>query len=115
MVYLISFLFHSQVKQESLGISTKMFLKVDVESGKIYFKKSKDGPEDKYYVHNKSKASCCSLVSLPCTISRVVAQWMAVGWSTTLVQTEITNEINDCQTVYPTDFVDPLISPLVSP
>ncbi|KAM4574408.1 phosphatidylinositol 3,4,5-trisphosphate 5-phosphatase 1 isoform 1-T1 [Fundulus diaphanus] len=42
-----------EVKQESLGISTKMVLKVDVESGKLYFKKSKDGPEDKYYVHNK--------------------------------------------------------------
>uniref|UniRef100_A0A8C7YYT6 Inositol polyphosphate-5-phosphatase D n=1 Tax=Oryzias sinensis TaxID=183150 RepID=A0A8C7YYT6_9TELE len=42
-----------QVKQESIGMSTKMFLKVDVESGKLYFKKSKDGPEDKYFVHNK--------------------------------------------------------------
>lgn len=42
-----------EVKQESLGISTKMFLKVDIESGKLYFKKSKDGPEDKYFVHNK--------------------------------------------------------------
>ncbi|XP_043984741.1 phosphatidylinositol 3,4,5-trisphosphate 5-phosphatase 1 isoform X1 [Gambusia affinis] len=42
-----------EVKQESLGISTKMFLKVDVESGKLFFKKSKDGPEDKYFVHNK--------------------------------------------------------------
>ncbi|XP_072246198.1 phosphatidylinositol 3,4,5-trisphosphate 5-phosphatase 1 [Leuresthes tenuis] len=42
-----------EVKQESLGISTKMFLKVDVESGKLYLKKSKDGPEDKYFVHNK--------------------------------------------------------------
>ncbi|KAJ0065255.1 hypothetical protein NL108_006605 [Boleophthalmus pectinirostris] len=42
-----------EVKQESLGIPTKMFLKVDVESGKLFFKKSKDGPEDKYYVHNK--------------------------------------------------------------
>ncbi|XP_029938564.1 phosphatidylinositol 3,4,5-trisphosphate 5-phosphatase 1 [Salarias fasciatus] len=42
-----------EVKQDSLGISTKMFLKVDVESGKLYFKKSKDGPEDKYFVHNK--------------------------------------------------------------
>uniref|UniRef100_A0A673CWR8 phosphatidylinositol-3,4,5-trisphosphate 5-phosphatase n=1 Tax=Sphaeramia orbicularis TaxID=375764 RepID=A0A673CWR8_9TELE len=41
------------VKQESLGISTRMILKVDVESGKLYFKKSKDGPEDKYFVHNK--------------------------------------------------------------
>nr|XP_019936033.1 PREDICTED: phosphatidylinositol 3,4,5-trisphosphate 5-phosphatase 1 [Paralichthys olivaceus] len=42
-----------EVKQESLGISTKMSLKVDVESGKLYFKKSKDGPDDKYFVHNK--------------------------------------------------------------
>ncbi|XP_072294353.1 phosphatidylinositol 3,4,5-trisphosphate 5-phosphatase 1 [Eucyclogobius newberryi] len=42
-----------EVKQESLGISTKIFLKVDVESGKLFYKKSKDGPEDKYYVHNK--------------------------------------------------------------
>uniref|UniRef100_A0A668A7I7 phosphatidylinositol-3,4,5-trisphosphate 5-phosphatase n=1 Tax=Myripristis murdjan TaxID=586833 RepID=A0A668A7I7_9TELE len=42
-----------EVKSESLGISTKMFLKVDVESGKVYFKKSKDGPEDKFFVHNK--------------------------------------------------------------
>ena len=57
MVNLIRFLFHLQVKQESLGISTKMFLKVDVEGGKLYFKKSKDGPEDKYFVHNKSKKS----------------------------------------------------------
>ncbi|XP_053285691.1 phosphatidylinositol 3,4,5-trisphosphate 5-phosphatase 1 [Pleuronectes platessa] len=42
-----------EVKQESLGIPTKMSLKVDVESGKLFFKKSKDGPEDKYFVHNK--------------------------------------------------------------
>uniref|UniRef100_A0AAQ5Y0L2 phosphatidylinositol-3,4,5-trisphosphate 5-phosphatase n=1 Tax=Amphiprion ocellaris TaxID=80972 RepID=A0AAQ5Y0L2_AMPOC len=48
-----SFLFCWQVKQESLAIPTKMFLKVDVEGGKLYFKKSKDGPEDKYFVHNK--------------------------------------------------------------
>lgn len=59
----ISFLFHSQVKQESLGISTKMSLKVDVESGKLYFKKQKDGPEDKYFVHNKSKKSYRSVTS----------------------------------------------------
>lgn len=32
-----------------------MVLKVDIESGKLYIKKSKDGPEDKYFVHNKSK------------------------------------------------------------
>ncbi|XP_008275758.1 phosphatidylinositol 3,4,5-trisphosphate 5-phosphatase 1 isoform X1 [Stegastes partitus] len=42
-----------EVKQESLAIPTKMFLKVDVEGGKLYFKKSKEGPEDKYFVHNK--------------------------------------------------------------
>ncbi|XP_062852571.1 phosphatidylinositol 3,4,5-trisphosphate 5-phosphatase 1 [Trichomycterus rosablanca] len=42
-----------EVKSDTLGISTKMFLKVDVESGKVYFKKTKDGPEDKYFVHNK--------------------------------------------------------------
>ncbi|CAB1323739.1 unnamed protein product, partial [Coregonus sp. 'balchen'] len=42
-----------EVKSELLGLTTKMFLKVDVESGKIYFKKCKDGPEDKYFVHNK--------------------------------------------------------------
>lgn len=47
----------SQVKSELLGLTTKMFLKVDVETGKIYFKKSKDGPEDKYFVHNKSQYS----------------------------------------------------------
>lgn len=51
----VGFLFHSQVKQESLGIPTKMILKVDVEGGKLYLKKSKDGPEDKYFVHNKSE------------------------------------------------------------
>uniref|UniRef100_A0A8C9TA41 phosphatidylinositol-3,4,5-trisphosphate 5-phosphatase n=1 Tax=Scleropages formosus TaxID=113540 RepID=A0A8C9TA41_SCLFO len=42
-----------QVKSDVLGISTKMYIKVDVEGGKVYFKKSKDGPEDKYYMHNK--------------------------------------------------------------
>ncbi|XP_056607110.1 phosphatidylinositol 3,4,5-trisphosphate 5-phosphatase 1 [Triplophysa dalaica] len=42
-----------EVKSESIGISNKMYLKVDVEGGKVYFKKSKDGPEDKYFVHNK--------------------------------------------------------------
>uniref|UniRef100_A0A8D0CWD2 Inositol polyphosphate-5-phosphatase D n=1 Tax=Sander lucioperca TaxID=283035 RepID=A0A8D0CWD2_SANLU len=53
VVYLTCFLFHLQVKQESLAIPTKMFLKVDVESGKLFLKKSKDGPEDKFFVHNK--------------------------------------------------------------
>ncbi|XP_075901230.1 phosphatidylinositol 3,4,5-trisphosphate 5-phosphatase 1 [Nelusetta ayraudi] len=42
-----------EVKQESLGISTKMILKVDVEGGKLYLKKSKDGPDDKFFVHSK--------------------------------------------------------------
>lgn len=40
-----------------------MFLKVDIESGKLYFKKSKDGPEDKYFVHNKSKDLRSSFLS----------------------------------------------------
>ncbi|XP_043820457.1 phosphatidylinositol 3,4,5-trisphosphate 5-phosphatase 1 isoform X1 [Dromiciops gliroides] len=42
-----------EVKAESLGISQKMQLKVDVESGKLIIKKSKDGPEDKFYSHKK--------------------------------------------------------------
>ncbi|CAL8344474.1 phosphatidylinositol 3,4,5-trisphosphate 5-phosphatase 1 isoform X3 [Gadus morhua] len=42
-----------EVKSDSLGISTKLFLKVDVETGRLYFKKSKDGSEDKYYLQNK--------------------------------------------------------------
>ncbi|XP_041913737.1 phosphatidylinositol 3,4,5-trisphosphate 5-phosphatase 1 [Alosa sapidissima] len=42
-----------EVKSESIGLSTKMFLKVDVESGKLFLKKSKDGPEDKYFTHIK--------------------------------------------------------------
>ncbi|XP_051569133.1 phosphatidylinositol 3,4,5-trisphosphate 5-phosphatase 1-like [Myxocyprinus asiaticus] len=42
-----------EVKSDSIGISNKMYLKVDVEGGKVFFKKSKDGPEDKYFVHNK--------------------------------------------------------------
>lgn len=54
-LYYIRFFLGWQVKQESLGIPTKMVLKVDVESGKLYFIKSKDGQEDKYFVHNKSK------------------------------------------------------------
>lgn len=32
-----------------------MHLKVDVESGKLIIKKSKDGSEDKFYSHKKSK------------------------------------------------------------
>lgn len=55
MTNIPSFNLYLQVKQESLGIPTKMILKVDVECGKLYFRKSKDGPEDKYFVHNKSK------------------------------------------------------------
>ncbi|XP_058155855.1 phosphatidylinositol 3,4,5-trisphosphate 5-phosphatase 1 [Dasypus novemcinctus] len=42
-----------EVKAESLGISQKMQLKVDVESGKVIIKKSKDGSEDKFYSHKK--------------------------------------------------------------
>uniref|UniRef100_A0A8P0NDI5 phosphatidylinositol-3,4,5-trisphosphate 5-phosphatase n=2 Tax=Canis lupus familiaris TaxID=9615 RepID=A0A8P0NDI5_CANLF len=42
-----------EVKSESLGIPQKLQLKVDVESGKLIIKKSKDGSEDKFYTHNK--------------------------------------------------------------
>ncbi|XP_049744426.1 phosphatidylinositol 3,4,5-trisphosphate 5-phosphatase 1 isoform X2 [Elephas maximus indicus] len=42
-----------EVKSESLGIPQKVQLKVDVESGKLIIKKSKDGPEDKFYNHKK--------------------------------------------------------------
>ncbi|XP_053453105.1 phosphatidylinositol 3,4,5-trisphosphate 5-phosphatase 1 isoform X1 [Nycticebus coucang] len=42
-----------EVKSESLGIPQKMQLKVDVESGKLIIKKSKDGSEDKFYSHKK--------------------------------------------------------------
>lgn len=44
-----------QVKSDSLGISSKIHLKVDVEMGKLFIKKAKDGPEDKFYNHKKSK------------------------------------------------------------
>uniref|UniRef100_G1TR12 Inositol polyphosphate-5-phosphatase D n=1 Tax=Oryctolagus cuniculus TaxID=9986 RepID=G1TR12_RABIT len=47
-----------EVKSESLGLPQKMHLKVDVESGKLIVKKSKDGSEDKFYSHKKSKAPC---------------------------------------------------------
>lgn len=42
-----------EVKAESLGIPQKLQLKVDVESGKLIVKKSKDGSEDKFYSHKK--------------------------------------------------------------
>ncbi|XP_007902681.1 phosphatidylinositol 3,4,5-trisphosphate 5-phosphatase 1 isoform X2 [Callorhinchus milii] len=42
-----------EVKSDGLGISTKIFLKVDVENGKMFIKKSKDGAEDKYYGQTK--------------------------------------------------------------
>lgn len=42
-----------EVKSESLGIPQKMHLKVDVESGKLIIKKSRDGSEDKFYSHKK--------------------------------------------------------------
>lgn len=40
-----------------------MQLKVDVESGKLIIKKSKDGSEDKFYTHNKSKPPCPTMLS----------------------------------------------------
>lgn len=44
------------MKAESLGIPQKLQLKVDVETGKLIIKKSKDSSEDKFYTHKKSKA-----------------------------------------------------------
>ncbi|KAL8187567.1 UNVERIFIED_CONTAM: Phosphatidylinositol 3,4,5-trisphosphate 5-phosphatase 1 [Gekko kuhli] len=44
-----------EVKADCLGISSKIHLKVDVEMGKLIIKKAKDGPEDKFYNHKKSK------------------------------------------------------------
>ncbi|XP_055502093.1 phosphatidylinositol 3,4,5-trisphosphate 5-phosphatase 1 isoform X1 [Leucoraja erinacea] len=41
------------VKLESFGIFLKLHLKVDVEHGQLIIKKSRDGPEDKFYSHNK--------------------------------------------------------------
>lgn len=43
------------MKADCLGISSKINLKVDVEMGKLIIKKAKDGPEDKFYNHKKSK------------------------------------------------------------
>ncbi|NWR44526.1 SHIP1 phosphatase, partial [Regulus satrapa] len=48
-----------EVKTDSLGIFSKMQLKVDVEMGKLIIKRSKDGPEDKFYTHN-----LCSVLQL---------------------------------------------------
>lgn len=43
------------MKADSLGISPKIHLKVDVEMGKLIIKRAKDGPEDKFYNQKKSK------------------------------------------------------------
>ncbi|OXB83424.1 UNVERIFIED_CONTAM: hypothetical protein H355_006271 [Colinus virginianus] len=42
-----------KVKADSLGIFSKIHLKVDVEMGKLVIKRAKDGPEDKFYTHKK--------------------------------------------------------------
>ncbi|XP_065604262.1 phosphatidylinositol 3,4,5-trisphosphate 5-phosphatase 1 isoform X2 [Cyrtonyx montezumae] len=42
-----------EVKADSLGIFSKIHLKVDVEMGKLVIKRAKDGPEDKFYTHKK--------------------------------------------------------------
>ncbi|KAJ8418642.1 hypothetical protein AAFF_G00001410 [Aldrovandia affinis] len=42
-----------EVKSDILSIPTKSYLKVDVESGRVYFKKSKDGSEDKCFCTTK--------------------------------------------------------------
>ncbi|KAG8580621.1 hypothetical protein GDO81_007364 [Engystomops pustulosus] len=42
-----------EVKVDSLGISQKTHLKVDVETGKLVIKKAKDGPDEKFYTSKK--------------------------------------------------------------
>ncbi|XP_038671329.1 phosphatidylinositol 3,4,5-trisphosphate 5-phosphatase 1-like [Scyliorhinus canicula] len=42
-----------EVKLDSFGIFLKIHLKVDIENGKLIIKKSKDGPEEKFYNHNR--------------------------------------------------------------
>ncbi|XP_067898054.1 phosphatidylinositol 3,4,5-trisphosphate 5-phosphatase 1 isoform X2 [Heterodontus francisci] len=42
-----------EVKLDNFGIFLKIHLKVDIEHGKLIVKKSKDGPEDKFYSHNR--------------------------------------------------------------
>ncbi|XP_072330843.1 phosphatidylinositol 3,4,5-trisphosphate 5-phosphatase 1 isoform X2 [Scyliorhinus torazame] len=42
-----------EVKLDSFGIFLKIHLKVDIENGKLIVKKSKDGPEEKFYNHNR--------------------------------------------------------------
>ncbi|NWU97387.1 SHIP1 phosphatase, partial [Upupa epops] len=42
-----------EVKADSLGIFSKIHLKVDVEMGKLIIKRARDGPEDKFYTHKK--------------------------------------------------------------
>ncbi|XP_077147164.1 phosphatidylinositol 3,4,5-trisphosphate 5-phosphatase 1 isoform X1 [Ranitomeya variabilis] len=42
-----------EVKVDSLGISQKTHLKVDVETGKLIIKKAKDGPDEKFYTSKK--------------------------------------------------------------
>ncbi|XP_066454346.1 phosphatidylinositol 3,4,5-trisphosphate 5-phosphatase 1 isoform X2 [Eleutherodactylus coqui] len=42
-----------KVKVDSLAISQKTHLKVDVETGKLVIKKAKDGPDEKYYTSKK--------------------------------------------------------------
>lgn len=68
------------MKSESLAIPQKLQLKVDVESGKLIIKKSKDGSEDKFYSHKKSKTPSrrdALLLLVPSLMSS--QQWAAGG------------------------------------
>lgn len=69
------------MKAESLGIPQKLQLKVDVESGKLILKKSKDGSEDKFYSHKKSKAPPHTPIALIVLVSAPTGdQPVAGGW-----------------------------------
>lgn len=60
------------MKSESLALPQKLQLKVDVETGKLIIKKSKDGSEDKFYSHKKSKTLTPIMLS---SVSALTDDW----------------------------------------
>lgn len=72
------------MKSESLALPQKLQLKVDVETGKVIIKKSKDGSEDKFYSHNKSKILTPIMLL---SVSALTDDWSAAGgWGCTSCQ-----------------------------
>lgn len=64
------------MKSESLALPQKLQLKVDVETGKLIIKKSKDGSEDKFYSHKKSKTLTPTMLS---SVSALTDDWSTAG------------------------------------